>query len=172
MRASDLYPKQNNQISGNLFIPNYSGMQDEIRKDKDVRIKFNFDGGLMIKLINKTGSASVKGSVVACSTGTDNAFHLQNNEFDSIGAVYESGIADGQLCWVVISGIADVLWKNDTAATRGRVALAADTDGRAIDVAVPTANPVVAEHFKEIGHVLETKSAGTNVLVKCVLHFN
>lgn len=36
----------------------------------------------------------------------------------------------------------------------------------------PPHNPVVAEHFKEIGHVMESKNAGTNVLVRCILHFN
>jgi len=75
--------------------------------------------------------------------------------------------------WVWMPGsICQVLFKNSTASTRGNVALAADTDGRAIDVAVPSSNPVVAEHFKEIGHVLETKSSGTNVLVLVATHYN
>jgi len=80
--------------------------------------------------------------------------------------------ADGGETWVIITGVAEVLWKDSTTATKGRVALAADTDGRAIDVAVPSANPVVAEHFKEIGHVLEDNAGGVNQLVKCILHFN
>lgn len=33
-------------------------------------------GGYMIKLTNKTGSNSVKGTVVYASTGTDNAFNI------------------------------------------------------------------------------------------------
>jgi len=32
--------------------------------------------------------------------------------------------------------------------------------------------PAVATHFTEIGHTIESKIAGTNVLVKYVLHFN
>lgn len=55
---------------------------------------------------------------------------------------------------------------------KGYVALAADTDGRVINVAVPTSNPIVAEHFKEIGHVLEDNGGGIDQLVKVILHFN
>jgi len=128
--------------------------------------------GLAIKLKNGTGSPSVKGSVVAISTTADNSFILQSNEFDSIGVVAESGRANGQLTWVIIQGVAKVLFKDNVAAVRGYVALSADTDGRATNVAVPSANPVVAEHFKEIGHVMESKDAGINVLVNCLIHFN
>jgi hypothetical protein len=134
--------------------------------------RINDTGGFMIKLLNKTGSATVKGSVVACSDSVDNAFKLQDNEYDSIGIVYESGIADGVAAWIVIYGIAEVLFKDGESSTREYVVLAADTNGRALNIDVPSGNPVQAEHFKEIGHVLESKVAGTNVLVKCVLHFN
>jgi hypothetical protein len=137
------------------------------------KMKFTAEGGLAIKLTNKTGVASVKGSVVSCSTGTDNSFILQANEYDSIGVVYENSIADASECWVVIAGIAEVLLKNSTASTRGDIAFAADTDGRFISTS-PSGSPPVATdtHFKEIGHVLESKSSGTNVLCKCILHFN
>jgi hypothetical protein len=110
--------------------------------------------GIAVKMINGTGAETVLGSVVTVSSTEDNKFALQTNEFDAIGVV------------------AEVLFKNGEAATRGHVALSADTDGRARGIAVPSSNPVVAEHFKEIGHVLESKNAGTNILVKCILHFN
>jgi hypothetical protein len=129
-------------------------------------------GGIAIKINNKTGGASVKGTVVSASSGTATSFAAQSNEFDSIGVVYTAGIADGSECWVIIAGIAEVLWKDSTASTMGRVALADAVDGRASDIAVPSSNPVVAEHFKEIGHVMETQAGGTNVLVTCILHFN
>jgi len=129
--------------------------------------------GFVQKMVNKTGSATVKGTVISPSSGTDNAFMLQADEFDSIGVVAEAGVADASEAWVWVNGsIAQVLWKDSESATREYVALAADTDGRAYNVAVPTANPVVAEHFKEIGHVMESKTAGTDVLVLCHLHFN
>lgn len=137
------------------------------------KVKFTAEGGLAIKLTNKTGVSSVKGSVVSCSTGTDNAFILQTNEYDSIGVVYENSIADGSECWVVIAGIAQVLLKDTTASTRGYIALSADTDGRFIATSASGSPPVATDtHFKEIGHVLESQSAGTNVLCKVVLHFN
>jgi len=34
MRTSDFYPKQNNQISGNLFIPNYSAVKPALNDPK------------------------------------------------------------------------------------------------------------------------------------------
>ena len=129
--------------------------------------------GLVQKMKNKTGGNTVKGTVVSASDGTDNSFKAQADEFDTIGVVAEAGVADAAEAWIWLNGsICQVLWKDGQSATREYVALAADTDGRAYNVAVPTSNPVVAEHFKEIGHVLETKGSGTDVLVLCHLHFN
>ncbi len=136
------------------------------------KVRFTPEGGIAIKVTNGTGVASVKGSLVSVNPSTDNTFILQANEYDTFGIVYESGIANGQDTWIVIQGIAEVLVKNTTAMTRGYVAIAADTDGRATCVAVPTANPADTTHWKEIGHVLESKIAGTNILCKCVIHFN
>lgn len=140
------------------------------------KIKFTAEGGLAVKLTNKTGSNSVKGSVVSISSSVDNAFTLQTNEFDSVGVVYDDGIADGQECWVVEGGRAQVLLKDGTASTRGNWVICADTDGRA-DATQPTPSPnnttgEHTQHFKEIGHCMETKSSGTSVLAYCTLHFN
>jgi hypothetical protein len=156
------------------ILEDYSVRKHITSKEIDCsnKIGFNSTGGLMIKLTNNTGSATVKGSVVSSSNSVDNAFKLQSDEFDAIGVVYESGISDGAEAWIVVSGIAEVLFKDGVASVREYLALSADTDGRATCVEVPNVNPVVAEHFKEIGHTLESKDAGTNVLVKCVLHFN
>jgi len=134
------------------------------------------EGGLLIKLTNNTGSPTVKGSLVSSSPNINDGFILQNNEFDTIGVVYENGIADGEETYIVVSGIAEVLLKDGTASTRGYWAIAADTDGRAnITQPTPSPNNTLNEHtihFKEIGHCIETKSAGSNVLAKCILHFN
>jgi len=133
------------------------------------------EGGLAVKLINKTGAASVKGSLVSSNPAVGSlagSVVLQSNEFDTIGVFYDSGVPDGNNAWVVVSGLADVLWKNSTGSTKGNVAIADAVDGRASDIAVPSTSPAAAEHFKEIGHVLETKSGGTDILVRCVLHFN
>lgn len=128
--------------------------------------------GIAIRMVNGTGGATVKGTVVASSPSNAGRFIAQTNEYDAIGVVYEAGIADAQRCWVVIQGCAEVLWQDSASSTAGYVAICSATDGRATNVAVPSSNPVVAEHFKEIGHVLETQAGGTNVLVNVILHFN
>jgi len=167
--------KNNNFSFGNvggqqITFPNKSG--SFINPGNSMLIETIKAQSYMIRLINKTGSPTVKGSVVSACTTVDNAFELQSNEFDAIGVVAENGVADGSLAHIIISGIADVLFKDGVAAVRGYVALSADTNGRATCIQVPDINPVVAEHFKEIGHVIESKDAGTDVLAKCVLHFN
>jgi hypothetical protein len=129
--------------------------------------------GFLVKMNNKTGANSVKGSVVSASDATDNAFKLQDNELDAFGVVAEDGVADGSDCWVWMNGSAcQVLWEDGEDATREYVALSSDVDGRGFDIAVPSSNPVQAQHFKEIGHTLESKGSGTDVLVLCMLHFN
>lgn len=134
---------------------------------------FTAEGGLAVRMTNRTGSASVKGTVVTVSDDYDDSFVIQNNEYDAIGVVYENGIANGSLCLVVISGMADVLLKDGTSITRGDWAICADTDGRATDGGDPGAGlPAVDKHFKEIGHFTRSASAGTNVLCRAVLHFN
>jgi hypothetical protein len=131
------------------------------------------EAGLQIKMINKTGAPSVKGNLVACSTATDKGFILQANEYDTIGVVDEAGVADGQEAWIWLNGRVQVLFKDTVAATRGNILLAGDTDGRAIDAPNPGGGlPGTDTHFKECGHVNESKSAGTNVLVLCTIHFN
>jgi hypothetical protein len=129
--------------------------------------------GLQIKMLNKTGGSSVKGTLVSASTATDNGFILQANEYDTIGVVDEAGVADGSEAWIWVQGRVQVLFKNTVAATRGNILLAADTDGRAIDAANPGGGlPGTDTHFKECGHVNESKIAGTNVLVLATIHFN
>lgn len=135
-------------------------------------VKHTPEGGIAIRLTNGTGATSVKGSVVAVSTTDDNRFILQDNEYDSIGVVYEAGVANGASCWVVIAGRAEMLFENDQSPVRGQLIIAAATNGRVRCVAVPSSNPVVGEHFKECGHCMESKSGGTNVLAFGIIHFN
>lgn len=137
-------------------------------------IKFTTDGGIAVQLLNKTGTVSVKGTVVAAGT-VDDSFILQGNEFNAIGAVYEAGVADGSPCWVAFAGRAYVLLADGTGSTAGYWVKSHATDGRAdASAALPTGGSFagVDDHFKEIGHSLETKLAGTNVLCKVMLHFN
>jgi hypothetical protein len=137
------------------------------------KIKLTDEGGYAVSLINKTGAASVRGSLVHASSTTDNAVALQANTYDTFGIIYEDGVADGSLDWVVIAGRAQVLMKDSVGTTRGGLLIAADTDGRADWTSFPGEGlPATDTHFKEIGHCLETKTGGTNVLVYGIIHFN
>lgn len=129
--------------------------------------------GFLVKMINRTGHTSVKGEIVGPSTTADKEAILGASGLDSIGVVQEAGVVEGSEMWIWVSGsIAQVMMKDATAAVRGYVMLADDVDGRAYNIEVPSSNPVQAEHFREIGHCLESKTGGTNVLALCSLHFN
>jgi len=96
------------------------------------RVKFTTEGGLAIQLINKTGAASVRGTLVEADTTTDLAFKVNDADgHHPIGAVYEAGVADAALCWVVIYGKCQVLLKDTTASTRGYWVKSSDAAGRA-----------------------------------------
>lgn len=130
--------------------------------------------GFLCKFINRTGHTSVKGELVAVSTSADREVVLQSSEYDTIGVVQEAGVAEGSEMWVWLNGsVCQVLYKDSNAATHGNILIAADTDGRAIDIANPGSGlPAVDVHFKECGHVLQSATAGTNVLALANLHFN
>jgi len=128
------------------------------------------EGGLTISLINKTGSPSVKGTVVIASTSNDNAFITAPVDADeAIGVVLDDGISDGEYCRIVISGKAQVLLENSEAGVNGYWVQCSDTTaGRAI----LEPNPVPATHWAELGHCIENISGGIDILAWCVLHFN
>lgn len=130
--------------------------------------------GYLVKMVNRTGHTSIKGELVSASTTADREAILQANEYDMFGVVQQAGVAEGAEMWVwMVGSVCQVLYKDSTAATRGNILLAADTDGRAIDAANPGSGlPATDTHFKECGHVMESKDAGTNVLALCILHFN
>jgi len=135
------------------------------------KIKLTVEGGYAIKLTNKTGANSVKGTIVISDPDVDNAFEVNPTSGSMpFGIVYESGIADGSECWVVVSGIAEALIVDGATTTRGYVCLSSTTVAGRIDT--QSTVPSATEHFTEIGHTIESKSSGTNVLAKCVIHFN
>lgn len=149
---------------------------DAAKATKSDNVKFTPEGGLAIRLTNKTGAASVKGTIISSSFTTENAFEVALAD-SSIpqGAVYESGVADGSPCWVVVAGIAEVLLKDATPSTVGYWVGMSDAAGRADagDTGHPgTTPPEQAVHNKELGHCLETKTAGTDVLCNIIMHFN
>lgn len=133
-------------------------------------------GGVAVKLTNKTGVASVKGTIVEADGAVDDAFEVADADGNHhIGIVYDDGVADGSECWVIIYGIADVLLKDTTLSTRGNWVYMSDVAGRAnATLADPTAGGVAQldQHMQEIGHCLESKAANTDVLARVCLHFN
>jgi hypothetical protein len=131
------------------------------------------ESGFLQKLRHDSGGASVAGTVVSNATGYNLMVAPQENEFDAVGVLAEDGVADGGLIWVWKNGSrCKVLLEDGEAGNNGYVAICAATNGRMKAVAVPSSNPVVAEHFKEIGHVCESASSGTSAKVLVDLHFN
>lgn len=139
------------------------------------KMKITPDGGLAIKLTNKTGGASVKGYCVEASSSTANAVQLVViNVPDCIGVFLDSGVADGDEAWVVIAGIAYVyFWGDAVKGHLARTGLTADTgevSGQALSEAIPSSPFADDKHFCEIGHVIEARTGAG--IARCVLHFN
>ena len=135
------------------------------------------EGGIAIWMINGTGATSIKGTIVGTSPSVDNGVEISPaNVADMIGVIYDNGVPDGELVRVVITGVAQVLIRDSTPATRGYWCRMSITQaGRAnITNASPPGGgiPEIDEHFKEIGHSLESATAGTDVLVKISVHLN
>lgn len=133
------------------------------------------EGGQAIKLTNKTGAATVKGYLAKASSTNDNAVTLCNiDDADPIGVFYESGIADGQECWIVKSGIADVYYSDSTVrgyfARNGETGDTGATNGMAFTETLPVPPLATDSHFREIGHCIQTRTGAG--LAKTVLHFN
>lgn len=130
-------------------------------------IRMTTEGGFAVLLTNNTGGASIKGQVLEPSTTVDNAVETAAiNAVDPMGVFYESGVADGDEAWVVISGLVDILI-DAGGSTRGDWLGTGATGGSAVSSNSPPAAPT---HFQEIGHSLETRvGAG---LARAVFHFN
>jgi len=129
---------------------------------------FTPEGGMYETFVNNTGT-SEKGTIVVASTSVTNGVDIAPaGTYMPIGVIYESGIANGANVKVVTYGKAEVLLKNGEPSNLGYWAAVSDTAGRMYQEATP--NP--SEHNREIGHSLETKSSGTNVLSLIQMHFN
>lgn len=152
-----------------------------LRKAADVSeaVRLHYDPvtgerGMVLRVTNRTGGSSIKGMIVSPSQTADREFTAQSNEFDSVGVVAASGVPEGGQMWVwAIGAICQVLIKDGTSVARGNLLIAADDDGRGLGITNPGVGlPAAETHFKECGHVLESKDAGTNVLALCMIHFN
>lgn len=131
-------------------------------------IGFTKEGGIYQTFINNTG-LSVKGTIVVASTSVNNAVDIApaNSEM-FIGVIYETGISNGDPVKVVVYGKAEVLLKNTVASTRGFWCGVSDVAGRMYQQSTVPAS----DHNREIGHSLESKTSGTNVLSLVQIHTN
>ncbi|MDD2505612.1 MAG: hypothetical protein PHF21_05040 [Bacilli bacterium] len=130
---------------------------------------FTSDGGIYQTFINNTG-VSLKGTIVSISTTVDNAVDIAPaNSQMPIGVIYESGITNNNPVKVVVYGKAQVLLKNGEAASNGYWCGVSDVAGRMYQLSLV---PSTTEHNREIGHSLEVKTSGTNILSYVQVHFN
>lgn len=132
------------------------------------KFKVTPEGGYAIRLTNKTGGVTVKGNLVTVHPSIANAFTLTSAaSLDCIGAVYQAGVADGSECYIVVSGIAEVLFATST--TPGSWVQNSNSVGGQADgnQSYPSSTNV---HFLEVGHSISTVSAGQ--LGKIIMHFN
>lgn len=139
------------------------------------KVAFSPEGGLMVKMINKSGANSVKGHVVRAEPSVAGAVtKAVVDTADAIGVFYEEQVPDGQSAWVVVSGIADVFYiSNTTNGHMARIFITADSGyvaGKALSEAYPTSPFASDKHFCEIGHVIESRTGAG--LAKTILHFN
>jgi hypothetical protein len=176
--VSDQYD-ENNEDSGIRIDMNYvQGITFSSRNELIEKLSDNFFfssivsnsiGGLMVKLLNKTVAPSIKGQTLSASTSTDNAVQrCPANADNPIGVFFDEGVEDGQLAWVVVSGIADILIEDNVAVLPGYHIYQGGVNGRA----GATANVNTTRHWGEMGHSLQTVTAGTNKLVRTIMHFN
>jgi hypothetical protein len=140
---------------------------------EQTKVMQTVEGGIAIKLLNNTGATLLRGYLVSVDSSGDGRVKLTPIDVpDSIGVVYQD-IPNGQSGWIVVSGMAYVIYANN--ATRGQFARSCKTGdagaaaGKSFSEAVPTP-PTSDTHFFENGHVLESKVAGQLVLT--ALHFN
>jgi hypothetical protein len=146
-----------------------------IRASANDVIGWTDDGGMVYRMYNMSGSASTKGMVVKAYSGFPNSFkYCAVGMPDPIGVVYEAGVANNGLCWVVISGRAAVYFANAaTISYFARMTAVGDAGagaGIAICEAVPTTPFSTDKHFQEIGHIIG--ATGADNLGTVILHFN
>ena len=170
-------------LSDNIILPSeftnladsspqqtHTSIVQSFENQADIIAHLTKEGGLALRLTNKTGVNSIKGTIVEAHAGTDNAFRVCDaNSVESFAIVYEDGVPDGSECLIIVGGRCQVLLKDATASTRNNWVQTSDVPGRADATnASPAASP---QHFREIGHAIESKGADTNVLAYMMLHF-
>jgi len=132
-------------------------------------------GGVATLLENNTGSPSVKGEIVSAGTTTGTFRVNAGDGPQPLGAVYTNAIPNGMNCWVVYSGPCDVLLEDATATNAGNWVYVSNVAGRADGtLSGPPGGgiPELDVHMGELGHSVQTTTAGTNKLSRIILHPN
>lgn len=133
-------------------------------------------GGTAVQMVNRTGAMSVKGSLVSVGDVAGSVKLTPADVPNPIGVMLINGVPDGGDCWVVVSGIAEALLQDSTAASIGYWAKVSKSQDGRIDCTnqLPPGGTIAAlnDHSNEVGHCLDGATAGTNVLVRVALHFN
>lgn len=137
--------------------------------------------GTQVKLLNNSGTTTVKGYLACPSSNIDRAFVLVGvNDPDPNWVIYEDGVPDGQYawCWLVNSICQIYLTANSGNPTRHYLVRAlasgdtATTAGQALAELLPTGGTQTQtdKHFLECGHVMESRVG--NGLALCSFHTN
>lgn len=129
------------------------------------------EGGVASKFTNGTGAILKHGTAVSLSAAADRTILHQTIEYDCIGFVY-GDTAIGAEAWVVTTGVAEALFTDGNQPQRGYWVKASATDGRVEAAVAPSGVSAIAaaEHFKEVGHCMQTKDAGTDVVALIIVH--
>lgn len=136
-------------------------------------------GATACRFRNRTGANTIKGTFVCSSRLEARSIKMSSaNSIDCCGVVYddnENAVPDGQMCWVVRHGLADVLLEDCTSVEVGDWLRTCDVPGRAKSSISPPSNlglPEIYERFQGVGHANESAGPGTNVLCLVDLHLN
>lgn len=131
------------------------------------------EGGFAVLMINRTGTASQKGRVVMASTDNNNSVvYASAGSNMPVGVMYNSSVANGSVCWIVVGGLAEVLMEDNVSAVGGYWLGVSTSEAGYAETA---SAPPTALHWNEIGHCTQSKTAtgaGTHVLSRAILHFN
>ena len=121
-------------------------------------------GGIFVKMLNQTGFPTIKGTVLSIGSIPNSVSVCIGSEEKAIAIAYDSGVTNGAMCKAVICGIADVLLEDGKGCVAGYCAELSKAQNGRVDGS--------ASVNKDCGYMLESKTAGTNVLAKMLIHFD
>jgi len=128
-----------------------------------LRFRITPIGGYAILMADNTTSSIIGQVVIVDAAADDQVEDAGNNETEQLGII-ES--VSGSNVWVVVNGIADVAFEDNTATTAGDHAITSVTEGPYC------INSATASATRNIGHIIESVAAGgggTHILARVVL---